>query len=121
MNKLGLDSNYTSLYPLIEDQNPGDSLSAVPYEKGYQFLLYLEGILGEANFHAMLKSYLIKNSQLSIDYTDFKEFIESYTRDNLPKELSSKLESVDWETWVKGPGPAPIHFDFTTKLLNESL
>ena len=28
---------------------------------------------------------------------------------------------IDWETWVYGPGLAPVHLDFTTKGLNDSL
>ena len=28
---------------------------------------------------------------------------------------------IDWETWVYGPGLAPVQQDFTTKGLNDSL
>ena len=28
---------------------------------------------------------------------------------------------IDWETWVYVPGLAPVHLDFTTKSLNDSL
>jgi len=30
-------------------------------------------------------------------------------------------EAIDWETWVYGPGLAPVQQDFTTKGLNDSL
>lgn len=30
------------------------------------------------------------------------------------------IKAVDWETWIKKPGLAPVHLDFTTKALNES-
>lgn len=30
-------------------------------------------------------------------------------------------KQIDWETWVYGPGLAPVQLDFTTKSLNDSL
>lgn len=39
----GVDHSYSSLFPQLNDgANPDDSSSEVPYEKGYQFLYYLE-------------------------------------------------------------------------------
>jgi leukotriene-A4 hydrolase len=39
----GLTNSFSSLYPQLNDgTNPDDSSSEVPYEKGYQFLYYLE-------------------------------------------------------------------------------
>lgn len=46
----GLDHKYTSLNPNCGAANPEDAFSRVPYEKGYQFLLYLESLEGETNF-----------------------------------------------------------------------
>lgn len=51
----GLDSNYSSLHPelggefnnLTSADLPDNSFSEVPYEKGFQFLYYIETILGE--------------------------------------------------------------------------
>ena len=45
----GLDDNYTSLNPQIGNGFPDDSFSTVPYEKGFQFLYFLESQLGEGN------------------------------------------------------------------------
>lgn len=35
MNGFGLESNYTSMYPITRGVNPDDSFSNIPYEKGY--------------------------------------------------------------------------------------
>jgi leukotriene-A4 hydrolase len=44
MNGFGLSNNFSSLYPILTESSPDDSFSEVPYEKGFQFLTYLESI-----------------------------------------------------------------------------
>lgn len=44
MNSFGLANNFSSLYPILTDSSPDDSFSEVPYEKGFQFLTYLESL-----------------------------------------------------------------------------
>lgn len=43
-NSLGHNHTYSSLYPVLNGANPDDSLTGVPYEKGFQFLVYLESL-----------------------------------------------------------------------------
>ena len=39
----GLNDSYSSLFPELNNgADPDDSFSEVPYEKGFQFLYYLE-------------------------------------------------------------------------------
>lgn len=38
--------------------DPDDAFSGVPYEKGSNFLCYLEKIVGEANFSAFVKEWI---------------------------------------------------------------
>lgn len=47
MLNFGLDNSYTALYPIFNGAEPDDAFSTVPYEKGYQFLVYLEALIGE--------------------------------------------------------------------------
>lgn len=54
----GLESNFSSLHPDTTGLNPDDSFSKIPYEKGFQFLTYLESIIGEDDFKFMLRAYL---------------------------------------------------------------
>jgi hypothetical protein len=44
----------------------------VPYEKGFNFLFYLENILGEENFAVLLKEWLKKYAQITADSEDWK-------------------------------------------------
>jgi leukotriene-A4 hydrolase len=43
----GEDESYSSLFPNTAGKNPDDSFSTVPYEKGFQFLTFLESFIGE--------------------------------------------------------------------------
>lgn len=45
MISAGLNSTYSSLYPVYNGANPDDAFSQVPYEKGFQFLTYLESLM----------------------------------------------------------------------------
>jgi leukotriene-A4 hydrolase len=44
INSFGPSNNFSSLYPILNDSSPDDSFSEVPYEKGFQFLTYLESL-----------------------------------------------------------------------------
>lgn len=46
----GIDNSYSSLYPVLDGNTPDDSFSQLPYEKGFQFLTYLESLIGEEDF-----------------------------------------------------------------------
>ena len=46
INNYGVSNSYSSLYPILDGASPDDSFSNVPYEKGYQFLVYLESFIG---------------------------------------------------------------------------
>lgn len=53
--------------------DPDDAFSSVPYEKGFNFLFYLEGILGEENFAVLLKEWLKKYAQITANSEDWKK------------------------------------------------
>jgi leukotriene-A4 hydrolase len=50
MNNFGMSNSYSSLTPNVANDNPDNAFSTVPYEKGYQFLTYLESIIGHDLF-----------------------------------------------------------------------
>ncbi len=45
INNYGTTNTYSSLYPVLNGHSPDDSFSEVPYEKGFQFLTYLESLM----------------------------------------------------------------------------
>lgn len=121
----GLDSNYSSLHPELGDDVltsgfPDDSFSEVPYEKGFQFLFYLETLLGEDAMQELIQTHILNSAQSSIDYHVFKEQFETFVNATGWANATSIIGQVDWETWVRAPGLPPIQLDFTTKELNAS-
>ena len=116
MRNYGFDNSFSALYPEIAGYNPDDSFSTVPYEKGYQFLVYLESIVGEIPFRDFLRFHINKYSQQSVDYNMVRKTWEEYipTDDNIPAEKKTEALAVDWEEWVVKPGMPPVTADFST-------
>ena len=57
VDRFGKDHNFTRLCPDLEDVDPDDAFSIVPYEKGYHFLRYLENVVGGSEkFAPFIKS-----------------------------------------------------------------
>jgi len=49
MQDKGLTNTYASLYPVVNDDLPDNSFTEIPYEKGFQFLYFIETLIGENN------------------------------------------------------------------------
>ena len=58
MNDYGLDNAFSSIHPVLKGRNPDSSFSTIPYEKGFQFLNYLETLIGADNFQQFLQLYI---------------------------------------------------------------
>ncbi|CAE7938265.1 lkhA [Symbiodinium necroappetens] len=116
LNKQG-SSGLTRLEPDIDDIDPDDAFSRVPYEKGSLFLFYLEQLVGgEEPMTKYLQSYIQKFRGRSIQTSDMKaHFIEFF-------KGVGELKQVDWELWLHGEGipdfDLTAHVDKT--LLEES-
>lgn len=52
------DDTFASIHPVLQGRNPDSSFSTVPYEKGFQFLNYLESLIGEDNFQNFFLTYM---------------------------------------------------------------
>lgn len=117
----GLNNSYSSLYPEVANNFPDDSFSTIPYEKGFQLLWYIQSLIGDELMQAMLREYILENSQTSITYYVFKAKFESTVDANFNETMAAEIKSkMDWDAWVHQPGLAPVWQDFTTPALNES-
>ena len=58
MQDYGMDSNYSSLYPIVGDNLPDDAFSEIPYEKGFQLLYYMESLIGEEKMQTLLREWI---------------------------------------------------------------
>ena len=58
MAGFGDTDSFSSLHPILQGRNPDSSFSTVPYEKGFQFLNYLQSLIGETEFQNFLQFYI---------------------------------------------------------------
>eukprot|EP01012_Entosiphon_sulcatum_P018064 TRINITY_DN2280_c0_g1_i1.p1 TRINITY_DN2280_c0_g1~~TRINITY_DN2280_c0_g1_i1.p1 ORF type:complete len:617 (-),score=117.23 TRINITY_DN2280_c0_g1_i1:13-1863(-) len=87
---------HRKLRPDIEGEDPDDSFSRIPYEKGSLFLIYLERLVGGPEpFLKWLKTYILRFENGSLD----SEQMRSHFTENFP-EAAAK---VDWNEWLDGP------------------
>eukprot|EP01147_Barroeca_monosierra_P001862 gene1862-4959_t len=96
----GSDNAYTALCPKFNGStDPDDVFSSVPYEKGSNFLYYLQSLVGTAEMDDFLKKYVIKFSHKSISTTDFQNYFCEFFTDK-----AGVLKQVKWNTWYTAPG-----------------
>ncbi|AET38797.1 bifunctional aminopeptidase/epoxide hydrolase Ecym_3306 [Eremothecium cymbalariae DBVPG len=88
---------------ITKDMNPEDLITCVPYEKGFNFLFYLENVLGGKEFFdPFIKYYFVKFAHQSVDTWLFLDTLFEFFSDK--KDI---LNHIDWETWLFGDGMPP--------------
>ncbi|KDQ17535.1 hypothetical protein BOTBODRAFT_172006 [Botryobasidium botryosum FD-172 SS1] len=99
-------------------EDPDDAYSRVPYEKGSNFLLYLERTLGGLEvFLPYVKDYVNTFRGKAIRTGDWKAHLFAYWRQNGGEEKIKLLDSVDWEAWFYGEGmDLPVDIKYDTSL-----
>ncbi|RNA29022.1 leukotriene A-4 hydrolase [Brachionus plicatilis] len=111
----GDKSPLTQLVCPLDQVDPDDAFSSIPYEKGHSLLFYLEQILGGTEvFNKYLRAHIERFKGLSIDTNDWKQFLYEYFSDK--KEI---LDSVDWNAWLNTPGMPPVVLKFDETLANQ--
>ncbi|WWC90899.1 leukotriene A-4 hydrolase/aminopeptidase [Kwoniella dendrophila CBS 6074] len=89
-----------------EHEDPDEGYSQVPYEKGANFLLYLESTLGGLdNFIPYMKDYVRTFEGTSITTDQWREHLFHYFKQHKDgEELTRRLGKVDWDEWLHGSG-----------------
>ena len=112
---VGSDSNFTSLNPQFNGNHPDGYMTTIPYEKGFQFLMYLEKLTSPEKMKAFLISYIKKFQGKSITTNDFKSHFIGFIMENYDAAGAEKiLSKIDFEKWINGTGLAPERLDFET-------
>jgi leukotriene-A4 hydrolase len=112
---LGEDHTFTSLNPELENIDPDDAFSVVPYEKGFTFLYYLETLVGKENFQIILQDYIKKYSLKSVTHLEFKETFENNVKSFYGQKADDILNKVQWDSWIKTRGYPIIDIEFSKK------
>ena len=116
----GENSHFTSLSPDYSGIDPDDGFSTVPYEKGFQFLCYLEEKVGEDNFKEIMGLYIEKYKYKSVDWTAFKEVYEDFVNNKFEGRNARKiLNVIDWNKWVTEKGYPSYKMEFKSKYTEE--
>jgi leukotriene-A4 hydrolase len=117
---VGEDSSFSSLSPDFRGIDPDDGFSTIPYEKGYQFLVYLEEKVGEDIFREIMAKYINTYKYKSVDWTDFKKIYEEYVSEKMNKRNARRLlSSIDWDKWVTEKGFPSYKMEFKSKYTDE--
>lgn len=69
----------------------------------------------------LLRKNIRNNHRSSVNYTQFRDLTIAHINENFDNATATEINGkIDWETWVKGPGLAPVQLNFTTPKLLES-
>lgn len=107
-----LPPEYSRLVPLLEDGDPDDSFSSVPYEKGFQLLFFLEQMVGEAPFLSFFQSYLQKFKYSTVTSQQFQDYFCSM--------FPSAKDLVPWDAWFNEPGMPVVAPNFDDTFLRHA-
>ena len=106
----GESSRFTQLVWPLSGEDPDEAFSRVPYEKGFNFLYHLEGLVGTEQFEAFAKQYLQQFKFATVSSGEFKDFF-------LSKFASvPAIQALDWDLLFYGRGMPPFSVDFSNPL-----
>ena len=122
MQNYGWNHTYSSLTPKMHGANPDDSYSSIPYEKGFQFVTYLESLVGEDKFQKFYRQYIKEFKYKSITVDDMKNSYIEFVRENFDEiKAESILKQIDWDTWIYKPGLPPVILDFESQEYDDAI
>ncbi|KAJ6006549.1 hypothetical protein N7451_004493 [Penicillium sp. IBT 35674x] len=101
----GHDHEFTKLITDLKGKDPDDAFSSIPYEKGFNFLFYLENLVGKPKFDKFIPHYFTTFQRKSLDSYEFKASILSFFESD--SEASKLLNELDWDKWFYSPGMPP--------------
>ncbi|KAF8839904.1 hypothetical protein BDN67DRAFT_1054580 [Paxillus ammoniavirescens] len=101
-------------------ENPDDAYSSVPYEKGGNFILHLERVLGGLDvFLPYVKDYVTTFIGQSITTQQWKDHLFAYFS-NQPEAIKA-LNEISWDEWFFGEGlTLPVTMEYDMTLASES-
>ena len=100
--------SFTTLQPELEGVNPDDCFSNVPYEKGYQFLVYLESLIGEEHFQNVFRKYIKNFAYKSIDFENgFFKLYKDYINNTSGLMIDIEYLNTECKKWLFSSGLCP--------------
>ena len=106
----GENNTLTSLRPDLTGMRPDESFSNIPYEKGSNFIYYIEDIVGNETMKNFFQSYFNKYAYKSIDVYEFMKYFKEFCN-----ETGVNTDSIEWNKWIFEPGDCPYPNNFSNK------
>ncbi|KAF3312140.1 hypothetical protein TWF173_007471 [Orbilia oligospora] len=116
VNEYGPDHEFTKLVPNLVDQDPDDSFSSIPYEKGFTFLRKLDKLVGREKWDKFIPYYFKTFRGKSLTSNVFKETLLAFF-ENDPEAHKALTTKVDWDKEYYSPG-LPEKPDFDTSMVD---
>jgi len=115
IERYGEDHEFTRLVVDLKGKDPDDAFSSIPYEKGFVFLYHLDNLIGREKWDKFIPHYFTTYKYKSLDSYDFKATLLDFFSSD--KEVSKKLQVLDWDKWFYAPGypPKPKYDDTMAK------
>ena len=101
----------------IGDDDPDEAYSAIAYEKGFTLLLYLERLVGSAEFEAFFQAYVSRFASHTLTSEEFRDFFMEHFQSSPKKET---LKGIDWKTWFHKTGMPPVLPELDKSLATDS-
>jgi len=95
MADYGANNPSTQLKVDVTGKNPDESLSDIPYEKGYAFLQTVENAVGREKFDTFITEYFNSHAFQSITTEDFLKYFNEHLIKG-DKVLADKIKAEQW-------------------------
>ena len=105
VKQFGDSHEFTKMVVDLKGKDPDDAFSAIPYEKGYTFLSYLEAQITKEKWNKYIPHYFTTFARRSLDSYDFKANLLSFFASDT--SATAALNDVDWDFWFYAPGLPP--------------
>ena len=105
-------TQFTKMIPKLDNIDPDDAFSSVPYEKGFNFLYYLaDQIVGDiSRFEKFLYHYFTLFAQKTVTSQQMKECFLDFFSD------VEKTKEIDWDAWFYSEGDVIVKNNFENSL-----
>lgn len=108
---------FQRLVPEFRDgEDPDDAFSSIPYDKGSNFLLHIERVVGGLEvFLPYVRAYIFAFQGRSLTTQEWKDHLFAYYAGN--EEITARLKTIDFDAWLYGEGlELPVKMEYDTTL-----
>lgn len=101
VNTFGASNPLTNLVPSLQDVNPDDAFSSVPYEKGFALLYHLEELLGgPGNTCTHLHTHLVPTQSLTSVGLSPSEVFMGFVKSYIQRFAYSSVTTDEWKNYL---------------------